>query len=55
MSLLCYGEVCDFFTFRPSDLITTLTYVLNYGQLLSLFVFILAPYLFPKKDQKIRI
>ena len=28
MSLLCYGEDCDFFTLRPSDLITTLTYVL---------------------------
>ena len=28
MSLLCYGEVPYFFTLRPSDLITTLTYVL---------------------------
>ena len=28
MSLLCYGEVLWFFTLRPSDLITTLTYVL---------------------------
>ena len=27
MSLLCYG-FCDFFTLRPSDLITTLTYFL---------------------------
>ena len=28
MSLLYYGEVLCFFTLRPSDLITNLTYVL---------------------------
>ena len=28
ISLLCYGEVLCFFTLRPSDLISTLTYVL---------------------------
>ena len=28
MSLLCYGEFCDFSTLRISDIITTLTYVL---------------------------
>ena len=28
MSVLCFGEIsCFYFTFRPSDLITTLTYV----------------------------
>ena len=26
--MICYGEVIEFFTLRPSDLITTLTYVL---------------------------
>ena len=28
MSLLCYGETLCFLTFRPSDIITILTYVL---------------------------
>ena len=28
MSLLCYVEIFDFFTLRPSDLIATLTYIL---------------------------
>ena len=28
MSLLCYEKFCDIITLRPSNLITTLTYVL---------------------------
>ena len=41
MPLLCYWKVLWFFTFRPSDLITTLTYVL-----MSLFIIQYHYYLF---------
>ena len=44
MSLLCYGDVLWFLTLRPSDLITTLTFVLmdNFCPCLSQFLSYLA-------------
>ena len=38
MSLLCNGEVSCFFTLRPSDLITTLTYILMNNFFVLIFI-----------------